>query len=275
MKIFCASDIHTEKVQRRFDPYFDYGSLIFDYPIDADVILLAGDIGEWVNGLEWSANKFKDKKIIYVPGNHEYYNSDISIISELRTKAYELGIYLLDNDEIIIDGVRFLGCTLWTDFDQYSPNIIADAWSAMNDFRYIKSRAWWLNPKNRAKSIWLMNPDSTYGMDLELFSPTVAYLVHKTSLQWLDQKLNETFEGKTVVVSHHAPTMKSTDNHAYGSNLDTFIEKNKNNIDLWCHGHIHKALDYEIHGVRVVCNPRGYPTYSGICQGFNEAMIFL
>jgi len=273
MKIFCISDIHTEKVQRRFHPNFDYESLRFNYPIDTEVVILCGDIGEWVNGLEWAANRFKNKIIIYVVGNHEYYDNDISIIDEIRSKANELGIFLLDNDQVIIDGVRFLGCTLWTDFCQYSADVIDYAWSEINDFRYIKSRNWWLNHQNRAKAIWLMNLDSTYSMNPEFFSPTVAYLLHKKSLQWLDQNLNKTFEGKTIVISHHAPTMKSTDNHAYGSNLGAFIEKNKDNIDLWCHGHIHKALDYEIHGVRVICNPRGYPTYSGICQDFDEKKL--
>lgn len=272
MKIFCASDIHTEKAQRSFDPYCNYESLKFDYPTDADVVILAGDIGEWINGLEWAANKFKGKKIIYVPGNHEYYDSDISIVTEIRSKAHELGIYLLDNDEVLFGDVRFLGCTLWTDFDQYSSDAIADAWSSINDYRYIKSKVWWLNHSNKAKALWLMNSGFPHSNDSECFSPTVAYLIHKESLQWLDEKLNEKHDGKTVVVTHHAPTMNSTNNYAYGSKLEEFIKKNKDNINLWFHGHLHISLDYDIHGVRVVCNPRGYPT-SDVVKGFNEEKL--
>jgi len=272
MKIFCISDIHTEKVQRKFDPFFNYESLKFDYPVDASVVILAGDIGEWINGLEWAANKFKDIKTIYVPGNHEFYDCDISVISEIRSKAIELGVYLLDNDEVYFNGVRFLGCTLWTDFDQYSPDAISDAWSSINDYRYIKSKLWWLNRSNKAKALWLMKSGFPHCNNSECFSPTVAYLIHRASLQWLDEKLNEKHDGKTVVITHHAPTMNSTNNYAYGSNLEGFIEKNKDNIDLWCHGHLHIPLDYEIHGVRVVCNPRGYPI-SGVCKGFNEEKI--
>ena len=62
MKIFLASDIHTERAQRSFDPLVDYECLQFNYPDDADVIVLAGDIGVWIKGLEWAENRFKGKR---------------------------------------------------------------------------------------------------------------------------------------------------------------------------------------------------------------------
>lgn len=242
-------------------------------PDKADIIVLAGDIGEWVNGLEWSRNRFEHQKIIYVAGNHEYYDSDLAILDELQAKAKELDIHFLENDSAIINGVRFLGCTLWTDFDCYSSEEINRAWSTMNDYKYIYCRPWWANEQNREEALQLMQPDSKFGFDPKYFSPTVAYLLHNQSLDWLQQQLDQPFNGPTVVVTHHAPTMRSTTNAAYGSNLEDFLEKNSSKIDLWCHGHIHKSVDYEVAGVRIVCNARGYPTPMGLSSAFDERKL--
>lgn len=239
----------------------------------ADVIILAGDIGEWVNGIEWARNRFEHQEIIYVAGNHEYYESDLAIIDELRAKAKELGIHFLENDSVIINNVRFLGCTLWTNFDCYSSEEINRAWPTMNDYKYISCRSWWANEQNQEDALQLMRPDSIFGFDPEYFSPTVAYLLHKQSLEWLQQQLDQHYDGQTVVVTHHAPTMRSTTNAAYGSNLEGFIEMNSGKIDLWCHGHIHKTLDYEVSGVRIICNARGYPTPRGLSATFDEKML--
>jgi len=239
----------------------------------ADVIILAGDIGEWVNGLEWARNRFEHQEIVYVAGNHEYYDSDLAILDELQAKAKELDIHFLENDSVIINGVRFLGCTLWTDFDCYSPEEVNRAWPAMNDYKYIYCRAWWANEKNREEALQLMQPDSLFGFDPEYFSPTVAYILHKQSLEWLQQQLDQQHDGPTVVVTHHAPTLRSTTNAAYGSDLTKFIKKNSSKIDLWCHGHIHKSADYDVAGVRIVCNARGYPTPMGLSPSFDEKKL--
>jgi len=267
MKIFLASDIHTERAQRSFNPFFDYNCLHINYPQDSDVIILAGDIGEWVNGLEWARNYFKNKTIIYILGNHEYYDCDLNIIYELKLKAREYDIHLLDNDSVIIDGVRFLGATLWTDFNGFSDIAVTEAIKTINDYRYIKCSDWWSGKNNKQQAMQLMDSISTKNYKEEMFSPAVAYLLHKKALAWLDCELNKEHDGKTVVISHHAPTINTTTNHSYGSKLEKFIEQKK--IDIWCHGHIHQSCDYEISGTRIVCNARGYPL-SGISESFNE-----
>jgi len=261
MKIYLTSDVHTEKANRKFIPTFDYECLQLNYPQDADVIILAGDVGEWINGIEWSRNCFKNKEIIYVAGNHEFYDSDLSIIGEMREKAKELNIHFLDNDAVTIDGVRFLGSTLWSDFNSYSAIEIEEAWKNLNDYRYIKCQQWWENKQNKARAMWLMNLESKFGFEPEYFSPTVAYLLHKESLNWLNQELNKSYKGKTVIITHHAPSIRSTvdSDYSYASNLERLIEKFSSEIDLWCHGHIHKPVDYEISGVRIISNPRCYP----------------
>jgi len=273
MKIFLSSDIHTERAHKRFSPDFDYDCLRFNYPENADVIILAGDIGEWVNGIEWAGHRFKNKEIIYVPGNHEYYDSDLAIIEDMRTKAAELGIHILDNDSVIINGVRFLGATLWTDFNQHSYAEVEKAWGRMNDYKYITSKVWCAAKQNRAQALQV-SLESTFGFDPDVFSPTVSYLLHKKSLKWLEQQLVKPYIGKTVVVTHHAPSMRSSyqADYSYASNLELFIAQYADKINLWCHGHIHEPVDYKVSGVRIVSNPRGYPT-RGISDGFKEDKV--
>ncbi|BCG63320.1 MAG: hypothetical protein methR_P1022 [Methyloprofundus sp.] len=275
MKIFLTSDIHTERSHKRFLPDFDYDFLRFSYPQSAGVIVLAGDIGEWVNGIEWARYRFKNKEIIYVPGNHEYYDSDLAIIDDMREKAAELDIHLLDNDAIIINGIRFLGATLWTDFNRYSRFEIDKAKEYLNDYRYISCRVWWSDVHKRTEALSLIKLEGLTGFDPEYFSPMVAYLLHMNSVEWLGQQLSMPFHGKTVVVTHHAPSMLSChiENYAYASDLESFIEKYAATINVWCHGHIHRSVDYKVAGVRIVSNPRGYP-FEAVPTGFdNEKLI--
>ena len=105
MKIQILSDLHNE---------FE----VFRQPrIDSDIVVLAGDIDLSVSGFDWARKAWPDKAIIYVPGNHEYYRSDIDYENEQMTKAGEINdIYLLNRGEVVIQGARFLGCSLWTDF---------------------------------------------------------------------------------------------------------------------------------------------------------------
>jgi predicted phosphodiesterase len=106
MKLHILSDIHIE-----FAP--------FQIPeTDADVIITAGDIGVGLEGVLWAKEQYKNKPVIYVPGNHEYYQHDISLIDQLKASSTE-NVRILDNEMCIIDDVRFLCATLWTDFALY------------------------------------------------------------------------------------------------------------------------------------------------------------
>jgi len=261
MKIFLTSDIHTERAHKRFDPEFDYPYLRFDYPEEADVIVLAGDIGEWVNGIEWARHRFKNKEIIYVLGNHEYYRSDLSVLDELRSKAKELGIHLLENDSVVIDNVRFLGATLWTDFNDFSVAEVEKAQASITDYSVIGIKNWHADINNTLAEKLKLLPVTNIS-NHELFTPLIAYLLHKSSLKWLESQLLTPYDGKTVIVTHHAPSLRSCGNkvnYSYASNLDDYINFYSGHIDLWCHGHIHEAVDYEISGVRIMSNPKGYP----------------
>ena len=132
MKLHILNDLHIE-----FED--------FDPPAtDADVVILAGDIGVGLEGLRWAEARFPDRPVIYVPGNHEFYHHDLALIEELKAQAPE-HIHVLNDDQVVIDGVRFLGSILWTDFALYGEGErfyamkTAEKW--MTDFSIIRN-AW-------------------------------------------------------------------------------------------------------------------------------------
>ena len=106
MKLLILSDLHAEFAN-------------FELPngLDFDVAILAGDIvapGRLVARWARSPVRFGDKPIIQIAGNHEYYESVLDQEqAEMRRQADVHGVHFLDCDEVVILGVRFLGCTLW------------------------------------------------------------------------------------------------------------------------------------------------------------------
>src|SRR3954471_16774039 len=89
--------------------------------VEADVVVLAGDIDNGTRGVEWARRSF-DKPVLYVAGNHEYYEGElVSLQRELPDAAGRADIQWMDCSELVIAGVRFLGCTLWTDYSLAAP----------------------------------------------------------------------------------------------------------------------------------------------------------
>lgn len=233
MKLHLLSDLHLE-----FQP--------FQIPAtDADVVILAGDISVRNRGLTWAIPNIPEKPVLYVLGNHEYYGSaHPKLIGKLKAQAAGTNIHILENDAININGYRFLGCTLWTDFALFGEPRQAgiEATQGMNDFRKIRR-----SPNySRLRSI-------------------DAAVIHKQSLAWLRQAIAESDPAKTIVITHHAPSDRSippqykTDilSAAYASNLENFIGTEQ--PKLWLHGHTHNSWGYNIANTRICCNPRGYP----------------
>lgn len=230
MKLWVFSDLH-----RDFREPFDYLP-----PEGTDVIIAAGDIQDD----DLLVRLSEHAPVVFVAGNHSFYNRCYAErMAELRALSSDR-LHVLENDAVVINGVRFLGCTLWTDYDRGNPLAMDLARKSMNDHRLI---SWQKLP------VW------------QRFRPEEAYKLHKTSKNWLETCLSEPFDGKTVVVTHHAPSERSVApkyagqmlNHAYFSALEAEIETWK--ADLWVHGHMHACVDYMIGETRVVCNPRGYP----------------
>jgi len=231
MKLHILSDLHTEFAD--FSPPDG----------DADIVILAGDIGVGLGGIEWAARQFPDVPVIYVPGNHEYYGHDIALTDELIRKSAE-NIHVLNNDEIVLNGVRFLGSTLWTDFKLHGEG---EAWFA----------------RQRAKrSIEDFASIKHGGLT---FTPEHSVQLHETGRAWIERELEAGFDGPTVVVTHHLPASMSVArqyandplNPAFASKLEALIEKY--HPELWIHGHTHVPCDYDLFKTRIICNPRGYP----------------
>lgn len=238
MRIHLLSDLHNE-----FDPFTPE-------PLDCDVVILAGDIDLKARGVEWAKQSFAGP-VLYVPGNHEFYGGHLTHTLEKLRAAQDDRVRVLDRDEVVLAGVRFLGAIMWTDFAATgNPHIAAfSAQNALNDFRQI-----------RAENYRRIRP-----------ADLIALAV-KTK-DWLRDRLSEPFDGPTVVITHHAPTLRSLqDNPHAGTHLDAAFANRwedlmcSDQVALWVHGHSHTAVDYEVAGTRVVSNPRGYPgEETGFC----------
>jgi predicted phosphodiesterase len=244
MKLLILSDLHLEMA-----PFEPSASAVQQ----ADVIVLAGDIHPGTQGLAWAARAFPGKPVVYVAGNHEFYDGHWDdTLAALRARARELGIHFLENDAVTIGGVRFLGCSLWTDFDldgaRKHDAAMREAMNFMMDYRVI-----------RVNSAW------------GRLTPQHALDRHRESRAWLERALADPAP-PAVVVTHHFPSRRSVLpryagdalNPAFGSDLPAALLARAR---LWIHGHTHGSLAYAVgEGVnqaRVVCNPRGYPLVSG------------
>jgi predicted phosphodiesterase len=245
MKILVLSDLHLGR--RKFNPEHQ-GGRIDD---QSDVVVLAGDVDDGTKGLRWAREAFPDKPVVYVAGNHEFYDGHWTAhVDAMRKAAREHDIEFLEADTVDLGGVRFLGCSLWTDFELFGPHKKAMAQHRarldMSDYGYIKV-------SRTAEFHWLSSTRLV---------PELTALRHGASVEWLEKALAGRDPKKTVVVTHHAPhpmsipTRRATDalSPAYASDLSRLMGR----ASLWIHGHVHDSVDYTLDGTRVVCNPRGY-----------------
>ncbi len=239
MRIWVMSDLHYHDGWPYVPP---------DVAPDADVIVIAGDAGEEMSrrAIPWLAESFKKygRPVIYVPGNHDFYHAHL--IHEVRKGqlvAEHHGIHLLAiGQSVIIDGVRFVGATLWTDFDLGSYGHFAEleAMRWLNDYRYVRA-------ENYRKAL-----------------PKDTASAHVAQRYRIEQILAQPFEGPTVVVTHHAPLEQSLQNGRVENELDAAYASDLSGLvstyapEFWIHGHIHCNRDYVYDRTRVVANPRGY-----------------
>jgi predicted phosphodiesterase len=245
MRLHILSDLHLE-----FGP-------IDIPPTNADVVVLAGDVGVGTNGLAWIHSKFQNQQVVYVLGNHEFYHNNLTVLTEsLRSQAEGSHVHLLENNVAEVGGYTFLGCTLWTDF-ALAPNpqhAMGVAERLVNDYRIVQVGE--ANRKLRAQD-------------------TVE--MHRESLAWLQKELARNNPARTVVVTHHAPSPLSEApgyrqgllSASFVSDLGSLVEQS--GIPLWIHGHTHHNVDYQLGVTRVLTNQRGYPRE--MCAGFDPGLV--
>ena len=214
----------------------------------ADAIVLAGDIARPEPAIAWARSLARP--VLYVPGNHEFYGASLTgVVRELRRLAQGTQVHILDNDECVLDGVRFLGSTLWTDFLLFGhgderDGAAAQAIEHMRDFQKIC-----LDEERQI-----------------LFTPMDSAALFRRNTAWLAARLDDRWDGPTVVVTHHAPSARSIAARFRGSLLNACFASHADGllgggrVRLWIHGHMHHSVDYVAEGTRVLCNPRGYAT---------------
>lgn len=224
---------------------------------DADVVVLAGDIARPKEAAAW-ALRF-DKPVLYVLGNHEFYGSSIDgAAQEIKRLCDGTHVHVLDNSAVVIKGVRFLGTTLWTDFELFretekKATALTEAQHLMRDFSRIR-----LSQASEA-----------------VFTPQDSVALFQRHSSWLADELATPHDGPTVVITHHAPSPGSIHPQFADSPLNAcFVSDAEHLLDasrvrLWIHGHTHDSFDYRLNGTRVVCNPRGYAK-----DGVNENPLF-
>lgn len=259
MLLRIVSDVHMEQYRHQTVPWpgpdwAEYIAPTMDRDAEA-VLILAGDIVEF-QYVHFFAHAFKDlaarfKAVIYVPGNHEYCGSPaISIGREsffyFKENLRRYGkIHLLDNSSVTIDGVKFYGTTLWSDYNgsPVAANICGNMW----DFRHGHITVDGETRATRPHDYVLLNAEAKEKLNVELAK-----------------------KQEMVVISHFAPSHQSMHekykdqkpfeiNYHFVNNLDDVIEQNPE-VKLWIHGHTHTQFDYNIGTTRVICNPRGFPT---------------
>jgi Icc-related predicted phosphoesterase len=240
IRIQFASDLHLEFERSPDD------RLQFPVTADTDAIVLAGDIHSDIGGMDDFVRMLAERvPVILVAGNHEYFTHEFeSQRQALRAWAASIaGVHFLENDVVEIEGVTFMGATLWSDFDGASPALMQKATVMMSDYAVIADRT---DPRGRLR-------------------PERILAEHRQSITFLEKELRTRDPGRTVVVTHHAPSLRSTRckgqdwDCLYGSDLESLLEDC--GPALWIHGHVHESFEYQLGRTTVACNPRGYLGY--------------
>lgn len=264
MKIQLLSDLHLE-VHPQFVP---------EPAPEADLLVLAGDIGSYQNDSQVAGDNFGLERfsplpqwggwptpVVFVPGNHEYDMQDFDAAHDrLRRTCDRLGLLWLERETLVLDGVRFVGTTLWSDFDA-----LADHEQCTDLTRRLRLR----QKAFRAANFYLAKTGTTRAGTPWLAEPMREQAL--ACMTWLEDALARPFDGPTVAITHFAPSLRSADPR-YGlapgtagfcNALDHLLPR----ATLWLHGHLHAPSDYTVQGqqadgtpwqCRVVANPLGY-----------------
>jgi len=216
---------------------------------DVDAVVVAGDTSEGaVRAFEHLRRIVPiNIPIVAVLGNHEYYRRFIpDELSLARSRAGQFNVHLLENDTVILGRIRFVGATLWTDYQLFGIANQGRAMGTCADGMNDHKRIYW------RKQPW------------QRFRPQEAAVLHHRSRMYLEAALLMPFTGPTVVVTHHAVHPRSIHpafrdeviSAAYVSDLSQLIEARQ--PTLWVHGHVHRFFDYRVGATRVICNAHGY-----------------
>jgi predicted phosphodiesterase len=269
MKIQLLSDLHLEA---------DPGFIAAPAP-GADLLVLAGDVGSYqtrrdgsvMDEPDWGLQRFSPlpqyagwpMPVLFVPGNHEYDGLEMDEVhTGLRRACDRLGIAWLERETLMIDGVRFLGTTLWSDYDALVPAGATETERLRQREKAFRAANFYLHKMAGLRHGVLFDAAAMRELALECQA-------------WLRHALAVPHAGTTVVVTHFAPTLHSADPR-YGlapgtagfcNALDDLLP----HADLWLHGHLHCPTDVRLGRCRIVANPLGYAR-KGEQEGFRPSL---
>ena len=228
-----------------------------------EVVVVPGDVCEGVREafVELRTIVPLEIPIVFTIGNHELYGGFYAHeLALARVAAPDHNVVLLENDAVMIDKVRFVGATAWTDYRIFGDSNAAAAMAAARDGMNDHKRIGW------RKVPW------------ERFRPQEALMLHARARAFFAEAFAVQHDGPTVAVTHHAPSFRSVAERfksdiltaAFASSLADDLLKDgligtevgsatvQSKIDFWFHGHVHNSCDYLIGSTRVIANPHGY-----------------
>ena len=255
MRIQFLSDLHVEFP----------GNAIPPLAPEAELIILAGDLAPV------TTHRVADiarpcagaDRILYVPGNREYYGSEIDIARrELARQCLQHGLTLLDPGAVTVEEVRFIGATLWTDF--LLEGVVGEAWAHLEVGQGLSG---------------FTGAIRHHGGREGLFTTMESARRHAEERAFIEGELEKAERSglTSVVITHHAPSLrcirpwfeKSRLNPGFASDMDS--ETARFQPSLWVHGHMHDRVDETLGETRVVCNPGGYNRVEG--REFDPAFV--
>lgn len=228
-------------------------------------LVIPGDIWHARKYLSYANQSWLAKRaqtfryVVFVLGNHDYWGGALNFEADrVRALIKEQGltnVFLLERDALVLEDVKFVGGTLWTDFNKQDPTT-KFMWSQtmIPDSKYIKYRIAFTRQNNETVEEYRR---LRYDEVLKAHLDTRSYIFQHAKKDQNTRKL--------VVVTHMAPSClsiadefkddKIANGYYYTELGNTIVDTQ---IDYWFHGHMHNSVDYMIGNTRVINNPRGY-----------------
>lgn len=259
MKIAYISDLHNDFLR-------DSGLPVPDIDLDepADILVLAGNIDVQEHGAIYAVKQSQRLGIpvIYVLGNHEFYEAqDEPVEDRIKEIIQGTDVHVLDGQYVIIDGVMFVGATLWSDFmlcGEDKHRRVVNFASSINDYR----------------EIWLPDASSPFFLRKLTVDDTIQW--HKFERQFIEDTLANHPDCTKVVITHHVPSEECLSEYerrsclsaSYTSRLDGLIERHQ--PSAWIYGHLDGESRLNI-GDTIVC--RNVVKHPGLTPTIEKAYL--
>lgn len=245
MKLLVLADLHLDEIDDQ-KVLRELGEQIEEVGKEADALIIAGDLAEeavfrWQRAIRWLGTKYPTSKTAFIPGNHDYYGANLGTLDEeLELICAAAGASFAQCRRMDLGDTRVLMTTLWTDMRLFE------------EFGEIRVE----------ESIWnaVMMPDygaieiGEFGLPI---TPQDTVDVHTRQRAWLVSQLAEPWDGKTVIVTHHAPSAAVAGtvtplSPCFASNIDDIIERYR--PDAWIFGHTHRPAELRMPGGTLLRN---------------------